>query len=82
VPSNDAHSISLFCIRQQFREYYPATSRFQNVIISSSDESDSNVLTKDRLMEVMKLHESIESGVSTYNGTEYTFTDLCTVAGG
>lgn len=33
-------------------------------------------------MEVMKLHEAIQSGVSTTEGEEYSFTDLCTVAGG
>lgn len=67
-------------IIQQFLEYFPATSRFQNVIITSKNSD--NVLTKQHLMEVMKLHESIESDVSTYNGEECTFTDLCTVAGG
>lgn len=68
---------------QQFFEYFPANSRFQNVIISSGEnEGSRNVLTKDQVVNVMKLHESIENGVSTYNGTSYTFTDLCTVAGG
>lgn len=56
------------------------------MIISSSestgDNGNSNVLTKDQLINVMKLHESIKSGVSTYDGEESTFTDLCTVAGG
>jgi len=69
---------------KQFLEYFPATSRFQNVIISSSsnENESNNVLTKDQLINVMKLHESIESSVSEYDGKEYTFTDLCTVAGG
>ncbi|KAL3804398.1 hypothetical protein HJC23_011326 [Cyclotella cryptica] len=68
---------------EQFFEYFPANSRFQNVIISSSkNDGSSNVLTKDKLVNTMKLHESIESGVSSYNGTSYTFSDLCTVAGG
>jgi hypothetical protein len=68
---------------QQFFEYFPANSRFQNVIISSGEnEGSRNVLTQDQLVNVMKLHESIETGVSTYDGTSYTFTDLCTVAGG
>jgi hypothetical protein len=72
---------------QQFLSYYPANSRFQNIIISSaqkdeSEGSNNNVLTKEQLIQVMKLHQSIQNGVSTYDGQEYTFADLCTVAGG
>ena len=45
-------------------------------------ESNGNVLTKDHLLNVMKLHDSIETGVSEYEEEKYTLTDLCTFAGG
>ncbi len=70
----------------RFLGHFPPTSRFESVIVSSSssggDSSKNNVLTKENLIDVMKMHSSIQNGISIYNGTNYTYTDLCTVAGG
>jgi hypothetical protein len=70
----------------RFLGHFPPTSRFESVIVSSSssgdDSSKNNVLTKKNLIDVMNMHSSIQNGVSMYNGTNYTYTDLCTVAGG
>lgn len=90
-----------------FLEFFPPTSRFQSVIVSSSSGSadnhydgtssngednimKKNVLTKDNLINVMRLHQSIQTQNSTYNNQNYTFAStsfgaqdgLCTVAGG
>jgi len=67
--------------QEQFLSYFPPTSRFNNVIATSSDDN-ANVLTKDHLVDVMTMHEAIETGVSTYENEQYTFPDLCTPAGG
>jgi predicted RND superfamily exporter protein len=78
VPQNTEAEVE----QKQFLSFFPANSRFQSVIASSIDESSKNVLTKSQLVNMMKLHESVETDVSEYEGTKYTFTDLCTVAGG
>jgi Niemann-Pick C1 protein len=81
-----------------FLSYFPPTARFQSVIISGADSSSRsgggnnyvNILTKENLINVMKMHQSIQNNNSTYNDQNYTFTDsafgaqdgLCTVAGG
>lgn len=78
-----------------FLAFFPPTSRFQSVIVSSSengneDNSNNNVLTKDNLINIMKMHQSIQNNNSTYNNQNYTFAStsfgsndgLCTVAGG
>jgi len=67
--------------QNRFLSYFPPTSRFQNVI-ASAKESNANMLTKSHLMDVMMMHTSIENGKSTYEDEVYTFTDLCTNAGG
>lgn len=67
--------------QDQFLSYFPPSSRFENVIVTAR-ESGGNVLAKDLLFEAMKMHEAIENGESVYEGTTYTFTDLCTPAGG
>ena len=90
APASYSHrtfSFSLSKNHQQFQTYFPTSSRYQNVIASrrntdQDSSSSTNVLTKEALIDVMKLHESIESGISIYDGKEYTYTDLCTVAGG
>lgn len=77
-----------------FLNFFPPTSRFESVIVSSSstadDDSGMNVLTKDNLINIMKMHQAIETTNSTYNDQNYTFASssfgaqdgLCTVAGG
>lgn len=64
-----------------FLSYFPPTSRFENVIASGNPDG-SNVVSKERLVEAMEMHGSIETGKSIYEGKEYTLTDLCTPAGG
>jgi len=67
--------------QDQYLSYFPPTSRFQNVIVTAK-KSNANVLTKGYLLDVMKMHDSIETGVSEHDEEKYTFTDLCTSAGG
>eukprot|EP00571_Detonula_confervacea_P011903 CAMPEP_0172304244 /NCGR_PEP_ID=MMETSP1058-20130122/5671_1 /TAXON_ID=83371 /ORGANISM="Detonula confervacea, Strain CCMP 353" /LENGTH=1046 /DNA_ID=CAMNT_0013015385 /DNA_START=38 /DNA_END=3178 /DNA_ORIENTATION=- len=67
--------------QNQFLSYFPPNSRFQNVI-ASAKEPNANMLTKDHLVDVMKMHESIELGESVYENEKSTFTGLCTKAGG
>ena len=66
---------------QRYLSYFPPTARFENVIVSRTN-SDSNVLTKERLLDVMKMHESIETEVAYFEGENYNFTDLCMRGGG
>ena len=67
---------------QRYLSYFPSTARFENVIVSSTNNSDSNVLTKERLLDVMKMHESIETEAAYFEGENYNFTDLCMRGGG
>ncbi|KAL7467984.1 hypothetical protein ACHAXS_008207 [Conticribra weissflogii] len=67
--------------RDQFFEYFPRDARFQSVIVEGTQKGE-NILTKNHLISVMKMHGEIETGVSEYEGETYTFTDLCVVAGG
>lgn len=67
--------------QDQFLSYFPPSSRFNNVIATST-KAGGDVLRKDHLLDAMRMHESIEHGNSTYEGTTYQFTDLCTPAGG
>ena len=67
--------------QDRYLGYFPTNARFQNAIVTGAVEGE-NVLTKSHLMNVMKMHQSIETDVSEYEGAKYTFTDLCSVAGG
>jgi hypothetical protein len=58
---------------QRYLSYFPPTARFENVIVSSTNNSDSNVLTKERLLDVMKMHESIETEVAYFEGGNYNY---------
>ena len=66
---------------KRFLAHFPSSARFENVIVGT-ENSDSNVLTKDRLLDVMEMHKSIETGVSFFEGGNYTYTDLCVNGGG
>ena len=65
-----------------YQSYYAATSRFNQVVVRSSDDNDSNVLTSSTLVEAMKMHLEIEQTEATVDGTKYTLVDLCTVTYG
>lgn len=67
---------------EMFDSYYPSTSRFNQMIITSSSSSGQNVLTKERLVEAMTMHTEIATDEITVDGTTYTLTDICTKAGG
>ena len=64
-----------------YQQYYNSKDRFQSMIVQASIPAD-NVLTKDRLVEAMMMHEEIATKESVYEGTASTFTDLCVNAGG
>ena len=78
VPQNTQAEVE----QEQYLTYFPPTSRFENVIATSKNTDNSNILTKDHLLDVMNMHESIQFGVATYDNEEYTLTDLCTFSGG
>lgn len=62
-------------IEEGIEGYFPPTARFESIIVNAG--SGGNVLTKERLISVMKMHNDITSGVSEYEGKSYTLTDLC-----
>lgn len=63
-----------------YLSYFPPLSRFEQILVQSSD-GDANVLTKDRLVEAMQMHLSIEAGTSVTDGQEYSLINLCTKGG-
>lgn len=62
----------------QFEALYPPSSRFNNIILSAGGK---NILTKEALVDVMKVHQRIEKNVSNFEGVNSTLTDLCTKGG-
>jgi hypothetical protein len=73
----------------KFLSYFPQTSRIQHVVVGNNvvaaagdghGGSYHNALTKENLITAMKMHQYIQNDVSTYNGVDYTFPDLCTSA--
>ena len=72
----------------QYLALYPPTGRFNTMIVTAvatSSSNNNNVLTKERLMEAMQVHEEIASTVVVVaaNGRKnITLTDICTQAGG
>lgn len=70
------------------QEYFGSENRFNSMIVQSQSDANvnanvnANVLTKENLMQAMKMHQKITSTVVTVDDTDYTFLDLCTPAGG
>ncbi len=66
-----------------YESYFARTSRFNQVIIRKNNinNDDPNVLTKNILVDVMKMHLEIENNKAIVDDTTYTFTDLCTQSG-
>eukprot|EP00977_Amphora_coffeiformis_P018261 scaffold6349_cov167-Amphora_coffeaeformis.AAC.5 len=65
----------------QFERLYPPTARFNTMILQAST-AGGNVLIKNILVDMMKVHRSIEGGVSTYEGETNTLVTLCSKSGG
>jgi len=61
----------------QFLDNYPPESRFNNILVTSDNKDDTNVLTKASLVSAMKLHLVIEGGKATYEEKDYALVDLC-----
>jgi len=70
---------------ERYENYFESMSRL-NMMIVQADISGENVLTKERMVDAMKMHTQIATGVATVTmedkNTTYAFTDLCTKAGG
>ena len=66
----------------QYEIYFASTSRFNNLILQGKASTSNNVLSKDALLDALRLHKAIATGVSTVDGEDYTLPDLCTRAGG
>lgn len=64
-----------------YEDYYARTSRFNNIIVRSN-VNGGNVLNKETLVEVMKMHLEIEKNVTTVDDVSYKYVDLCTMRGG
>mmetsp|Transcript_6719 Transcript_6719/g.14657 ORF Transcript_6719/g.14657 Transcript_6719/m.14657 type:complete len:1019 (-) Transcript_6719:132-3188(-) len=87
VPQNTQAEVE----QDNYLSFFPPSSRFEQVI-ATAKEAGGDVLTKDSLIDAMKMHESIETGISkptledgsedTSSDETYTLTDLCTPAGG
>jgi len=61
---------------KKYKATYPS-ARISNILITSDDADDTNVLTKASLVSAMKLHGQIEDGKSTTDGDDYALVDLC-----
>ena len=64
-----------------YQQYFQSTARFNNIIVQSSSNGDS-VLTKDSLVEAMKMHLEIQNNQATIDEVDYDFIDLCVASGG
>ena len=64
----------------QYETYFAPDARLNTMIIEAS--SGGNVLTKDTLVDAMKMHDDMMAGSSTTDGVTYTLIDLCVKAGG
>jgi len=71
---------------EQYLEYFPRNARLSQLIISSSEEGQ-NVLTKESLVQAIKLHLEVERKQAVIptnqqgNDSSYDFLDLCVPAG-
>lgn len=77
VPQNTVAELETI----QYNGYYPRSSRFNNVIVENA-KSGENILTKETLVEMMKMHQIIQTKTSEHDNETATFTDLCTPSGG
>jgi len=80
VPQNTLAEVE----RTNYESYYESLSRFNNAIVQA-DVKGENVLTKDRLVEAMSMHNAIVTTKATVEypvdsgvDVQYNFTDLCT----
>jgi hypothetical protein len=64
-----------------YEQYFGATTRFNTMIVQASVAQE-NVLTKERLVEAMQMHEEIETNQAVVDSVTYTLTDLCAKSGG
>lgn len=77
VPQNTKAEVET----EQYETHFESLSRL-NVVIVKADKEKGNVLTKDRLVDAMKMHAQIAAGVATVDEEDHTFTSLCTPAKG
>jgi len=61
---------------ERYQEYFGGTTRFNQLIVQASVEDD-NVLTKDRLVDAMKMHLQIISEEATVDGKKHSYSTLC-----
>ena len=64
-----------------YEEYFGSTTRFNTMIVQASVKQE-NVLTKERLVEAMQMHQEIETNQAVVDGVTFTLTDLCAKSGG
>lgn len=65
----------------RFQEYFPE-DRVSLVVVQSNSSSDRNVLTKDRLLSAMNMHNDILTREAKHEDELYTLPDVCTRIGG
>jgi len=61
-------------------KYFPSESRFNSIIVQATN--DENVLSKQVLLDAMKMHNEIATESATVDDEDYDFQQLCTSAGG
>jgi len=67
---------------ERYEGHFDSASRLNLVIVQANQDGD-NVLTKERLIDAMKMHTKIATEVAKVDGKEYTFeNDLCLPGGG
>ena len=67
---------------ESYKEHFPSTSRFNQIIIRATKTNDNNVLTKEVLMDAIAMHTQIETQEIEVDGIAMTLKDVCTKAGG
>ncbi len=65
---------------EMYRSHFPSSSRFNQIIFRAT--SGQNVLTKETVVDAMKVHKDIETKDITVDGKTYILQDICTIAGG
>jgi Patched family len=67
---------------ESYKEHFPSTSRFNQIIIRAKTNNNDNVLTKEVLMDAIAMHTQIETQEIEVDGVTMTLKDVCTKAGG
>jgi len=60
----------------RYQEYFGGMTRFNQLIVQASTENE-NILTKDRLVDAMKMHQQIITDEATVDDVQHSYSTLC-----